>query len=155
KGAPRMIELVSACLATGKPFQREEVEVISADGRTRRLGLSLSPITDPQHGMEGALCLLTDITEVTELRERMKLQESMANVGEMAAGLAHEFKNSLATIHGYVQLLEFNDSPSADQAARVRALEAMLGEVRLLAQLVTDFLNFARPQQPILSPVET
>ena len=153
--APRMIELVSECLAAGKSFQREEVEVSTADGRARRLGLSLSPITDSQHRIEGALCLLTDITEVSELRERMKLQESMANLGEMAAGLAHEFKNSLATIHGYVQLLEFKDAAQDDQDGRARALQAMLGEVRLLAQLVTDFLNFARPQQPILAPVET
>jgi signal transduction histidine kinase len=154
RGAPRMIRLVSECLANGTAFQREEVEVSGADSRMRRLGLSLSPITDAQQGIEGALCLLTDITEVSELRERMKVQESMANLGEMAAGLAHEFKNSLATIHGYVQLLEFKDTDRADHDGRSRALEAMLGEVRLLAQLVTDFLNFARPQQPVLSPVE-
>jgi signal transduction histidine kinase len=98
--------------------------------------------------------LITDITEVTELREQMKLQESLANLGEMAAGLAHEFKNSLATIHGYIQLLEFKGEVSTVQARQNQAMEAMLGEVRLLAQLVTDFLNFARPQQPILTPVE-
>src|SRR5262249_15731291 len=142
-------------LATGAAFQREEVEVTNPDGRTRRLGLSISPIVDSQHGIEGALCLLTDITEVTELRERMKLQESMANLGEMAAGLAHEFKNSLATIHGYVQLLESGEAPNAGPEQRANALEAMLCEVRLLSQLLTHFLNFARPQQPVLDPVET
>jgi signal transduction histidine kinase len=90
---------------------------------------------------------MTDITEVVELRERMKLQENLANLGEMAAGLAHEFKNSLATIHGYVQLLDVQSNPAIPEADRHVTLDATLTEVRLLSRLVTDFLNFARPQQ--------
>jgi signal transduction histidine kinase len=90
---------------------------------------------------------MTDITEVIDLRERMKLQENLANLGEMAAGLAHEFKNSLATIHGYVQLLDVQSNPASPEADRRITLEATLNEVRLLSRLVTDFLNFARPQQ--------
>jgi PAS domain S-box-containing protein len=147
--APRMITLISACLSESIAFQREEVDIVLPDGRTRHLGFSISPITDPLHNVEGALCLITDITEVIELRERMKLQESLANLGEMAAGLAHEFKNSLATIHGYVQLLD-SDGKAGPRAAAHNTEDAILNEVRLLADLVTDFLNFARPQQPAL-----
>src|SRR5262249_12932844 len=136
----------------GEAFRREEVALALPGGRTRHLGLSIAPITDAGQNVEGALCLLTDITEVLELRERIRLQENLANLGEMAAGLAHEFKNSLATIHGYVQLLEvqLTSATAADQRA---TLEATLNEVKLLARLVTDFMNFARPQQLSLSPV--
>ena len=151
--APRMVELVSECLADGSAFRREEVEVINPDGRVRHLGLSISPITDTSHGIEGALCLMTDLTEVIELRERMKLQENLANLGEMAAGLAHEFKNSLATIHGYVQLLDARTETAASTVTRTAALDAALNEVNLLARLVTDFLNFARPQKLSLTEV--
>jgi signal transduction histidine kinase len=91
---------------------------------------------------------MTDLTEITQLRERMKLKENLASLGEMAAGLAHEFKNSLATIHGYIQLLEL---PSSDPRV---ALDAALNEVKLLSKLVTDFLNFARPQDPNLLQVD-
>ena len=152
--APRMVELVSDCLHEGAAFRREEVEVLNPDGRVRHLGLSISPIADTSHGIEGALCLMTDLTEVIELRERMKLQENLANLGEMAAGLAHEFKNSLATIHGYVQLLEAQTEGPASSAARSSALNAALNEVNLLAHLVTDFLNFARPQKLSLTDVD-
>ena len=152
--APRMVELVSDCLHEGAAFRREEVEVINPDGRVRHLGLSISPIADTSHGIEGALCLMTDLTEVIELRERMKLQENLANLGEMAAGLAHEFKNSLATIHGYVQLLDAQTEGPASSAARSSALNAALNEVNLLAHLVTDFLNFARPQKLSLTEVD-
>src|SRR5262249_13496266 len=147
--APRMIALISECLSESVSFRREEVDITLPDGRTRHLGFSISPITDPLHNVEGALCLITDITEVMELRERMKLQESLANLGEMAAGLAHEFKNSLATIHGYVQLLDPNGRSEARTGTH-NTQDAILNEVRLLADLVTDFLNFARPQQPAL-----
>jgi signal transduction histidine kinase len=157
KHAPRMVSLISDCLSQSISFRREEVDIILADGQARHLGFSISPITDPQHNVEGALCLITDITEVIELRERMKLQESLANLGEMAAGLAHEFKNSLATIQGYVQLLgtagagsRKPEPHSASDSARYDAQDAILNEVRLLANLVTDFLNFSRPQQPAL-----
>lgn len=154
KPAPKMVALVSECLEQGTSFRREEVEVTDADGRVRHLGLSISPITDSLHHVEAALCLMTDITEVIELRERMKLQESLANLGEMAAGLAHEFKNSLATLHGYVQLLDGKGTGPLREEQRRRTLSSMLNEVRLLARLVTDFLNFAKPQQLNLAQVD-
>ena len=147
RAAPRMVAMVSECLASGATFRREEAEVGLSDGRVIHLGLSISPIVDASHNVEGALCLMTDLTEVIELRERMKLQENLANLGEMAAGLAHEFKNSLATIHGYVQLLDAQTGKLVPAEMRRANLDAALNEVTLLARLVTDFLNFARPQK--------
>jgi signal transduction histidine kinase len=146
--------MISESLDRAANFRREEVEVVLSDGRTRRIGLSVSPICDAAQNVEGALCLMTDITEVIELRERMKLKDNLASLGEMAAGLAHEFKNSLATIHGYVQLLDAQATGSTPDAERRLTLEAALNEVRLLSKLVTDFLNFARPQDLSLVKVD-
>jgi signal transduction histidine kinase len=84
----------------------------------------------------------------------MKLKENLANLGEMAAGLAHEFKNSLATIHGYVQLLDAQSTRVTSEADRRVTLDASLNEVKLLSKLVTDFLNFARPQDLSLSTID-
>ncbi|MEK6302539.1 MAG: ATP-binding protein [Acidobacteriota bacterium] len=153
RGSPRVIEMIAECLERGTPFRRGEVEIVLSESGPRRLGLSITPITDADQQVEGALCLMTDITEVVELRERMKLQETLANLGEMAAGLAHEFKNSLATIHGYVQLLDAQANPATPAEDRRVTLEATLTEVRLLSRLVTDFLNFARPQHLNLAQV--
>ena len=86
--------------------------------------------------------MLTDITEVTELREQVALKNNLESLGEMSAGLAHEFKNAIATLQGYAQLLqslELNDKAQA-------AAESLLNEVRNLSSMVTAFLNFARPQ---------
>lgn len=146
KSAPKLIELISECLSSGASFRREEVQFKDPSGRIRYLGLSISPIMSASQKVEGSLCLVTDLTEVVELRQRMKLQENLANLGEMAAGLAHEFKNSLATIQGFIQLL--------DRHSDNQAVSAALNEVRLLTQLVTDFLNFARPQKLNLAQVD-
>lgn len=152
--SPRMIELISECLATGMTYKREVVEITHSDGNVRHLGLSISPVLDAASRPEGALCLMTDLTEVIELRERMKLQENLANLGEMAAGLAHEFKNSLATIQGYIQLLEIQYVSFDTKERREQTLQATLNEVRLLSRLVTDFLNFAKPQSLSFSEVD-
>jgi len=149
----RMAEMISECLGQATAFRREEVGVELPNG-SRRIGLSVSPICDASQNIEGALCLMTDITEVIELRERMKLTDNLANLGEMAAGLAHEFKNSLATIHGYVQLLDAQAVVPASDADRHVTHDAALNEVRLLSKLVTDFLKFARPQDLILMRVD-
>jgi len=85
---------------------------------------------------------LTDITEVTELREQVALKNNLESLGEMSAGLAHEFKNAIATLQGYAQLLQ---SMELNDKAQV-ATGSLLNEVRNLSGMVTAFLNFARPQ---------
>ncbi|HEY9282188.1 MAG TPA: ATP-binding protein, partial [Pyrinomonadaceae bacterium] len=124
----------------------------SADQTTTRLSagpaeIQLTAAKTPR--TRGALCLLTDITEVAELREAVALKRNLESLGEMSAGLAHEFKNALATLHGYAQLLE---RVAADERTRAAAA-ALLQEVRGLTQLVTSFLNFARPRALELSEV--
>jgi len=149
KHAPALVEMVERCLRTGEVYRREEIIALSADGRRRRLGATVAPIELVESSSRGALCLLTDITEVTELREQVALKRNLESLGEMSAGLAHEFKNALAALHGYAQLLL---SLEQDEKARAAAT-ALLQEVRSLTAMVTAFLNFARPQPLDLSDV--
>jgi len=138
-----LTKMVSDCLQTGAVYRRTEIEAVSSDGKLRRLGATVAPIElPPERGPRGALCLLTDITEVTELREQVALKNNLESLGEMSAGLAHEFKNAIATLQGYAQLLQ---SMELNEKAQVAA-GSMLNEVRNLSGMVTAFLNFARPQ---------
>jgi signal transduction histidine kinase len=138
-----LTKMVSDCLETGTVYRRREIQTVSPEGRVRRLGATVAPIElPPERGPRGALCLLTDITEVTELREQVALKNNLESLGEMSAGLAHEFKNAIATLQGYAQLLQ---SLELNDKAQVAA-ESLLNEVRNLSSMVTAFLNFARPQ---------
>ncbi|HXI62436.1 MAG TPA: ATP-binding protein [Pyrinomonadaceae bacterium] len=140
---PALAEMVDACLSSGRLFRREEIETTNTSEAAKRLGATIAPI-DPasETGSRGALCLITDITEVTRLREQVALKKNLESLGEMSAGLAHEFKNAMAALHGYAQFLQ---SVDRDEQGQVAA-DAMLQEVRNLSEMTTAFLNFARPQ---------
>ena len=140
--APELSEMVARCLESGEVYRREEVTATFGGGRVRRLGVTVAPIETGDGAPGGALCLLTDITEVVQLREAVALKRSLESLGEMSAGLAHEFKNALAALHGYAQLLQ---SLASDERSRACAAD-LLKEVRGLSEMVTSFLNFARPR---------
>jgi len=136
-------DLVRECLQEGTLYRRMEIEAVTNKGQLRRLGVTVAPIElPPERGPHGALCLLTDITEVTELREQVALKNNLESLGEMSAGLAHEFKNAVAALQGYVQFLQSRDLDEKSAAAAA----SLLNEVRSLSGMVTSFLNFARPQ---------
>lgn len=143
KNIPQLAEMVEQCLKSGTLYRREEIEMVTTEKLTRRIGATVAPIDLARgDGERGALCLLTDITEVTQLREQVALKKNLESLGEMSAGLAHEFKNAIATLHGYAQLLQ---SSELDEKGDVAA-SSLLNEVRNLSDMVTSFLNFARPQ---------
>ena len=138
-----LASMVNDCLKNRTLYRRAELEITSLNGQTRRLGATVAPIElPPERGPHGALCLLTDITEVSELREQVALKNNLESLGEMSAGLAHEFKNAVAALQGYVQLLQSLDLNDKASAAAV----SLLQEVKNLSSMVTAFLNFARPQ---------
>ena len=138
-----LASMIGDCLQNGTLYRRTEIEAVGENGRLRRLGATVAPIElPPERGPRGALCLLTDITEVTELREQVALKNNLESLGEMSAGLAHEFKNAIATLQGYAQLLQTLDLNDKAQVAA----GSLLNEVRNLSSMVTAFLNFARPQ---------
>src|SRR6185295_8084112 len=127
---PQLAEMVDDCLRNGTVYRREEIEMTSATQLPRRLGATVAPIElSSERGPRGALCLVTDITEVMQLREQVALKKNLESLGEMSAGLAHEFKNAIATLHGYVQLLQ---SLKLDEEARNTA-SSLLNEVRNLS----------------------
>src|SRR5215831_8997274 len=141
--APALADMVNTCLSTGRVFRREEIEAVNGSEQSKRLGATIAPI-DPSSNERGrgVLCLITDITEVTQLREQVALKRNLESLGEMSAGLAHEFKNAIATLHGYAQLMQ---NLELDEPGR-QATSGLLKEVRNLSEMVTAFLNFARPQ---------
>jgi nitrogen fixation/metabolism regulation signal transduction histidine kinase len=146
KSAPELAQLVERCLQTGELYRREEVTATRAGAGSRRLGVTVAPINPrTDGGARGVLCMLTDITEVAELRETVARKRNLESLGEMSAGLAHEFKNALATLHGYAQLLQ---QANLDGETRSASTAALLQEVRGLSEMVTSFLNFARPKPP-------
>jgi PAS domain S-box-containing protein len=136
-----MTRLIGECLSNGTIFRREEVEHVPPAGDTRHLGVTISPIRRGEGKINGAICLLTDLTELAALQQRIQLKENLAALGELSAGIAHEFKNALATISGYAQMIrsESSETEALDYAERI------LEQTRNITHVVAEFLKYARP----------
>ena len=102
--APPLAAVMTECLETGAPIVRRSVEMPSTVTPSH-LGVTVSPLAGPGD-MRGVICLFSDLTNVVELEEQLRLKETLARLGELTAGIAHEFRNGLATIHGYSRLLD-------------------------------------------------
>jgi PAS domain S-box-containing protein len=133
-------KLMATCLAEGRTFRREEVEYTTPKGELRRLGVTISPILGKSAQVTGALCLLSDLTELAALQRQVQVKESLAALGELSAGIAHEFKNALATISGYAQMIRRESEGETAENAQL-----IVDQTRALTHVVTEFLRFARP----------
>jgi signal transduction histidine kinase len=155
-----LTKMLTACLRDAQTIQRGEVEHMTASGEVRHLGVTISPIyrtvRNPARGnpaldlkVSGALCLMSDLTELTALQKQMRWKENLAALGEMSAGIAHEFKNSLATISGYAQMIRGESKPGEISESADRILD----QTRALTHVVTEFLRFAKPLEIIYETV--
>jgi PAS domain S-box-containing protein len=150
-GAAPLARLVEECLQTGQSVRRRTLKFETREGRTTYLGVTVSPIGGTSGAPHGAICLFSDLTDIAELEEQLRLKESLAQVGELTAGIAHEFRNGLATIHGYARLLDLDRLP-ADSRPYVLGIRE---ETDTLGAVVRNFLNFAKPTELMLGRVDT
>jgi PAS domain S-box-containing protein len=148
--AAPLSDVVDECVTTMKPIVRRAVQMVKPMGGATHLGITVSPVRDGAGNPHGAICLFTDLSDVAELEEQLRLKDSLARLGELTAGIAHEFRNGLATIHGYSRLLAM-DRLLPEFRPYVQGIR---DETEALGQVVTNFLNFAKPSELTLTPVD-
>ena len=142
--------VIQECLVARRPIVRRAVKMDRPGAGASHLGITVSPIRDESGHEHGAICLFTDLSEIADLEDQLRLKDSLARLGELTAGIAHEFRNGLATIHGYSRLLDLERLP-ADFKPYVQGIRE---ETEELGQVVTNFLNFAKPAELVLAPVD-
>jgi two-component system sensor histidine kinase PilS (NtrC family) len=121
------------------------------DGARIHLGFSLAPLRSADGTRIGTIVHFQDLTQTISMEEHLRRVDRLATVGEMAARLAHEIRNPLASLSGSIQLLQ--DELSLDGANR-RLMEIVTQETRRLNALLTDFLLFAKPERPSPQPLD-
>ena len=160
--------LISEAIDRGREVRREECRIGIADreatgGQTQRtLGLTVHVLRreddEDEREPRGFLVLFVDLTEVRRQRERAQLAESLRQLGEMSAGIAHELRNSLATIKGYLTLIEREATVQDGGRSLPPGIEDSLSEIgreaEHLRRVLEDFLSFARPGSARLEPVD-
>ena len=137
---PELLSLLESAVADQSAPKRREISV-QTGSEARTLGLTVHPLRRDDGGIRGWLVLFADLTEVQRLAGESRLAESLARLGEMAGGVAHELRNSLATLRGYLTLIERrpDEESIADYLAEIRH------EADHLERVLEDFLAFARP----------
>jgi two-component system sensor histidine kinase PilS (NtrC family) len=132
-------------------YQRYQTLLAHSDGRKIHLGFSISPLTDPEGSLIGQTLIFQDITKFKEMEDQMKRFDKMAAVGLLAAGMAHEIRNPLASLSGSIQMLK--SELLLDQHQQ-QLMEIIMRESERLNALITDFLLFAQPPQTNKRPCE-
>jgi len=104
-------------------------------------------VRDSENNIVGAVAIFQDITELRLTQNAVRERERLAIIGQMAAGMAHEIKNPLTSVRGFAQLLK---EKCPDNPTIVDYVKIILEEVDRANSVITDFLQLARPKQPVL-----
>ncbi len=146
---PGLAELVKEVLASGLEATLPEREQQVGGARKIWLNISCTLLRDLQGHIQGAMLLATDLSEIKKLEAEISLKDQMATIGEMAAGLAHQLRNSLGAMIGFVQLLK---KITADSPQASGIVENILVETKDTSAMVDRFLTLSRDTK--FSPAE-
>jgi two-component system sensor histidine kinase PilS (NtrC family) len=136
---------------SGKHPSFMDLPYLRPSGEEVFLRCSVSPLSSPDGSRGGRILFFQDMTEMKKIEEEMKRVEDLALIGELAAGIAHEIRNPMASISGSIQMLK--ESLEVDDV-KTKLMDIMLREINRLNTLVSDFLLFARPKQSAVQRVD-
>ena len=151
-----MLQLPEPCRGIFGPLEsrpalpRVEYVFTRADGRQIELGISTAILVTPR-GESGFVITFQDVTEARRQEREARMQQRLAAVGEMAAGIAHEIRNPLASMSGSIQILR-QELPLTDEQAQL--MDIVLRESERLNETIKSFLAYARPQRNAAARVD-
>ena len=125
-----------------RPF-RFDGPIVKKDGDTAILGTSVSLLKDDKNTVHGIILIFQDITKLVEMEEKVRRQEQLAVVGSLAAGIAHEIRNPLASLSGSIQVLQGELDLKGDEK---HLMDIVVRETDRLNTIISEFLEYARPQ---------
>ncbi len=143
-------------IATGE-VQRGTLILLDQQRQELVLDMEIQPLCDDRGKQVGALITFVDVTSVHRLEEEKRRLDRLASLGEMAANVAHEVRNPLASIKTSIQMLlddlsdDVEEGAPQEQSSRIEVAQestvVMLKEVERLDTIVRDLLLFAKPRQ--------
>jgi PAS domain S-box-containing protein len=142
-------DLVSDSLARRRGRARAELEVTAGSGRALPLGSSTNVLMHESR-LTGVVAVFQDLTEVREMERRVRRNETLAEVGALAAGIAHELRNGLKPISGSVEVLQRELKLEGEHA---ELMDLVARESGRLNKFVTDLLSYSRERDLALAPV--
>ena len=133
------------------PNFRREVMYAHPKGESRTLAIASSPLVLPSAGTVGYVYSFQDLTAEKKRDSEYRAKDRMATLGRLAAAIAHEIRNPLASIAGSVKLLQSLAQLDEDQA---KLIDIVIRESERLNKLVSDFLIYSRDQRFVIEDVD-
>ncbi len=130
---------------------RDETDSENARGEKLRLGYTQFPLRDRAGVVLGRAVIFQDLSGLRAMEERVQRSERLADIGRVAAGLAHELRNPVAAMSGSIELLRAGLELAPEEA---RLMDIVTREATRLNELVTRFLEYARPSVPRRAPTD-
>ncbi len=127
---------------SGESRSEAEALIPGVDGRPVPVSIVTAPMAGKDGGAEGAVAVLRDLSRIRQLEEEVRRGETLAAVGRMAVGLAHEIRNPLGAIRGAVQLLR---KELGDEARWAEYTDVLLSEVERVNRIIGTLLDLGRP----------
>jgi len=139
-------QLIHTLSNTSRTFHRFETTISTkAKSRELYLGISVSLFYGNNQKVSGLIFIFQDLTDLRAMQERIARADRLAAIGQLAAGVAHEIRNPLASISGSIQMLESAELDFSDDNKAL--MEIILRESHRLDTILTDFLLYARPKR--------
>lgn len=118
-------------------------QIVKKDGSTAMIGMTASLLKDETDIVRGIIFVFQDITKMIEMESQVRMQERLATVGSLAAGIAHEIRNPLASLSGSIQVLQGELELQGDNK---QLMDIVVRETDRLNTIVMEFLEYARPR---------
>jgi two-component system sensor histidine kinase PilS (NtrC family) len=122
------------------PF-RFNGQIMKKDGSIALLGMTASLLKDEANTVRGFILIFQDITKLMEMEDQVRMKERLATVGSLAAGIAHEIRNPLASLSGSIQVLQ---GELALQGDNKHLMDIVVRETDRLNTIIMEFLEYAR-----------
>ena len=130
---------------------RGEIRNRAKDGTFYWVDTTIVPFLTPAGKPRQYLAIRSDITQRKDAESKLAEQSALAQLGQLAAVVAHEVRNPLAGVRGTLQVLR---SRAAVDAGDRAVMDAMIARIDVLNNKVEDILRFARPRSPVLESID-
>ncbi|HEX9021784.1 MAG TPA: ATP-binding protein [Nitrospirota bacterium] len=126
-------------------------QIVKKGGSAAILGMTASLLKDDANTVRGIILIFQDITKLIEMEEQVRRQERLASIGSLAAGMAHEIRNPLASLSGSIQVLQDELELTGDNR---RLMDIVVREADRLNTIISEFLEYARPKSSQTEEIE-
>ncbi|MEK6679969.1 MAG: ATP-binding protein [Nitrospirota bacterium] len=146
-----LCQLLDSTLQRSEGSPRKELEIVKRSSERIWVGISASILKNRKDEAIGAILIFSDITEIKKLQDEIRQKDRLTVLGELAGGIAHEFRNMMGTILGFAKLLSKKIGKNDPKQGMI---EAIINELNTMEMIINELLNLGKAQPISLKPVD-